>query len=501
MVVDAFLEGVRIATSWPTVFWMLIGVLLGILIGAVPGIGPNLGMAVVLPLTLPLGGTNAIILLVGIYSGSMYGGSIAAILVNVPGTAAAAATTFDGYPLSRQGLATLSLSTSAVASAFAGFMTVTALILVSPLIVTLVLALGSPEYFLIALLGLSMITVVAQGSMAKGFVAGGFGLLLATVGIAPMSAELRFTFGSLALYDGLDFVAAILGLFAIAEMLKLAGERGGIAQSDVETGGSALSGLGEVLSRPVTLVKSAFIGMVIGSLPGSGAAVSNFVAYGETVRASDSDEFGDGEIAGVLAAEASNNGTVGGSLIPALSFGIPGSGATAVLLGGLLMHGLVPGPDLFSSELHITYSVFIALLLGNAIILIVGLSLVTRMDVLTRIDTSYLIPVIVVLAVAGGFTLRSNWIDVATVLVLGAIGYYMFKHDYSVIAFILGMVLGPIAEENFLRSLQLADGSLSVFVASWPSRVIVALIAVILVGPFLQGWYARRKKRSEGDAP
>ncbi len=495
MTFGAFIEGVTVAFSWPTVGWMAFGVLLGILIGAVPGIGPNLGMAVVLPLTLPLGGTNAIILLIGIYSGSMYGGSIAAILVNVPGTAAAAATTFDGYPLSRQGVASVALSASAVSSALAGFMTVAALILISPLIVTIVLAMGSPEYFLVAVLGLSMITIVARGSMVKGLVAGAFGLMLTTIGIAPMSSELRFTGGSLALYDGLSFVAAILGLFAIAEMLKLTGEQGGIAREDVETSGSVTEGIRAVLDRPVTVVKSAFLGMFIGSIPGSGAAVSNFVAYGEAMRSSDSTEFGSGEITGVIAAEASNNGTVGGSLIPALSFGIPGSGATAVLLGGLLMHGLQPGPDLFEGELALTYSLFVALFLGNALILIVGIALITRTEYLTRVNTDYLIPMIVVLAVAGGFTLRSNWADVATIVLLGGIGYYMFKHDYSVIAFILGMVLGPIAEENFIRSLQLSDGSWTIFVASWPSRLLVVVIAVIVLGPILSGWY---RNRSEG---
>ncbi len=489
---EMFTEGVRIALSWPTIGWMAVGVILGIIIGAVPGIGPNLGMAVVLPLTLPLGGVNAIILLVGIYSGSMYGGSIAAILVNVPGTAAAAATTFDGYPLSRQGVASMALSASAVSSAFAGFMTITALIIISPLIVTIVLAMGSPEYFLVAVLGLSMITIVARGSMVKGLVTGAFGLMLTTIGIAPMSSELRFTGGSLALYDGLSFVAAILGLFAIAEMLKLSGESGGIAREDIEMSGSVTEGVREVLARPVTVIKSAFIGMFIGSLPGSGAAVSNFVAYGEAMRSSASEGFGSGEITGVIAAEASNNGTVGGSLIPALSFGIPGSGATAVLLGGLLMHGLQPGPDLFEAELGFTYSLFVALFLGNLLILGLGLALITRTEYLTKVNTNYLIPVIVVLAIAGGFTLRSNWADVATILLLGGVGYYMFKHDYSVIAFILGMVLGPIAEENFIRSLQLSDGSWAIFVASWPSRILVVATVVILVGPFLKNWYTRR---------
>ncbi len=484
---NALIDGIGIALSWPTLLWLVLGVTLGIIIGAIPGLGPNLGMAVVLPLTLPLGGTNGIILLVGIYSGSMYGGSVAAILLNVPGTAAAAATTFDGYPLSRQGKAMLALSASAFSSATAGFMTIVALILISPILITVVLLFGSPEYFLIAILGLSMITIVAQGSIVKGLVAGAFGLLISTIGVAQQSPEVRYAFGYVELYDGLDFVAAILGIFAVAEMLKLATERGSIAKQSIDASGTPTEGVRAALGRRVLLVKSAFIGMFIGSIPGAGAAVSNFVAYSEAIRSSKNpDGFGSGDLDGVIAAESSNNGTVGGSLIPALSFGIPGSGATAVLLGGLLMHGLNPGPELFTTELSFTYAVFVSLFIGNIIILVVGLSLITRMEYLTRVDTQVLIPIVFVLAVSGAYILRTNWIDVLTVALFGIIGYYMFAHNYSIVAFILGMVLGDIAEENFLRSLEIADGSFLIFVGSWPSRMLVALTLLVLAGPFLK---------------
>jgi putative tricarboxylic transport membrane protein len=495
---SALFEGIALALSWPTIVWLIVGVLIGIMIGAIPGLGPNLGMAVVLPLTLPLGETSGIILLIGIYSGSMYGGSVAAILMNVPGTAAAAATTFDGYPLSRQGNAMFALSASAFSSASAGFVTVIALILISPILITIVLLFGSPEYFLVAILGLSMITIVAQGSITKGLIAGAFGLLLSTIGIAPMSPEVRFAFGSIELYDGLDFVAAILGIFAVAEMLKLANERGSIARQSIDTAGNPLEGVQSSASRWMLLLKSAFIGMFIGSIPGAGAAVSNFVAYSEAIRSSgNADEFGKGNIDGVIAAESSNNGTVGGSLIPALSFGIPGSGATAVLLGGLLLHGLNPGPDLFTTELSFTYAVFVSLFIGNVIILIVGLSLITRMEYLTRIDTQVLIPIVFVLAVSGAYILRSNWIDVLTVAAFGVIGYYMFAHNFSIVAFILGIVLGGVAEENFLRSLGISDGSFLIFVQSWSSRLLVLATILVLFGPFLKAALQRSSKPTE----
>lgn len=485
--IDAFSEAIATILTGEPVLWLVLGVLIGIFVGSLPGIGASLGMALILPLTLPLDGVNAIILLVSIYSGGMYGGSIAAILLNAPGTSAAAATTLDGYPLSRQGFAITALAMSATASTLGGFITIILLVLISPFLVQVVLMFGSPEYFLISLLGISMIAIVARGSILKGIISGMFGLLIATVGIAPMIPQQRYTFGSFILYDGISFVAALIGLFAIAEMINLAGEEGGVAKSSVEITGSVKDGIMSVLKRPYLVTKSSLIGMGIGSIPGAGSTVSTFVAYAEALRSSSTSEsFGEGNHEGVISAESANNATISGSLIPTFSFGIPGSGATAVLLGGLIMHGLQPGPNLFSADLAITYTVFIALFLGNFIILAVGLTLISRMGYLTRIDTDIIIPIIVVLGVVGGFLLRLNWLDVFTVLALGIIGYYMKKYDYSIIALVLGIVLGPIAEENLARSLVLSDGSLLIFVSKPLSLLIVIAIVALTIGPFLK---------------
>jgi len=489
----AFSEAVSIVFSWPTPIWVVIGLTLGMIAGALPGIGSSLGMAIVLPLTLPLGPINAIILLVSMYSGAMYGGSISAILVNVPGTGGAAATTFDGYPMAKRGRAVDALSMSATASATAGFMSVLTLLLISPILIEVVLLFGSPEYFLMAILGLSMITIVAEGSIIKGLIAGAAGLLVTTVGIAPNSPELRYTFGSLGLYDGIDFIAALIGMFALAEMLKLAGQEGGIADADIDLSGNTFSGVRETFSHPLQVIKSGYVGMFIGAIPGAGATVSNFLAYGEAMRSSDNpDRFGDGEPLGVISSEASNNGTIGGSLIPTISFGIPGSGSTAVLLGGLLMHGLRPGPQLFETDLQITYAFLVALLLGNIFIILIGVLLVTRLAKLTQVDTHVLIPMILVLSMVGGYTLRSNWVDVITVLALGFLGYIMVRKNYSIIAFVLGVVLGPIAEENLLRSLQISGGSYEIFVTKPLSLLITAGIFVILLGPYVKPALERR---------
>ncbi|MFP9061664.1 tripartite tricarboxylate transporter permease [Natrialbaceae archaeon A-chndr2] len=483
---DALFEA-AISVFTPRIFgFMILGCLLGIFFGALPGIGASLGMALVLPLTIALPPSVALIFLICIYSGAMYGGSIAAILINAPGTAPAAATTFDGYPMSRNGESLTALAISATGSAIGGFITITLLILLSPFLIEFILLFGSPEYFLIAFLGIVMITVVAKGAMLKGLFAGAMGLLLSTVGMAPMSIDHRYTFGSFELFDGINFVAVLIGLFAIAEMIKLSGQKGGISQA-TELSGSVIEGIRYVISKPILVIKSSLIGMGIGAIPGAGATVSNFIAYSEAVRSSsDPDSFGSGNKDGVLASESSNNGTIAGSIIPTIAFGIPGSAATAVFLGGLILHGLRPGPALFDEELATTYAFLIALLVSSFIILTVGLLVVTRASYITQIDTTYIIPTIFVLSYAGAYALRVSWVDIITVFVLGVIGYFMVKHNYSVIAFVLGVILGPIAEQNLYRSLQLSQGSWDIFINEPLPAILTLMIVVILIGPYLK---------------
>lgn len=491
-IVSALVEAARLLFSWPTIGWMILGLLLGIVVGALPGIGASLGMAIALPLTLPLQGINALILLVGIYGGAMYGGSISAILLNVPGTGGSAATTFDGYPMTRDGKAVTALTVGATSSAFGGTISTITLIALSPFLVEFVLAFGSPERFVIAILGLSMIAIVAKSSMGKGLLSGAFGMLLGTIGLAPTFPQQRYTFGSLALYEGLNFIAILIGLFAISEMLKLSGEEGGIAKKDFDLSGNKFDGVMITLKHPFKSAKSAWIGMAIGAIPGAGSSIANFVAYAEGMRSSkDPESFGKGNPEGMIATESSNNGSIDGSLVPALAFGIPGSGATAVLIGGLIMHGLRPGPSLFSDSLHITYTMYLSVLVGNVVIFLVGVFVITRFSYITKINTNILIPMVTVLAFLGGLTLRNNWIDILTILVLGILGYCMIENNYSIIALVLGAILGPIAEENLHRSLQLGGGSWDIFFTRPISMVMIVMLIVVLLGPFI-GPYLRR---------
>jgi putative tricarboxylic transport membrane protein len=247
-------------------------------------------------------------------------------------------------------------------------------------------------------------------------------------------------------------------------------------------GGSVLRGVKTVFRNPITTIKSSLIGMGIGAIPGSGASVSNFVSYAEAMRSDeDSASFGDGNPKGVIASEASNSATCAGSLIPTLSFGIPGSGTTAVLLGALLMHGMRPGPDLFSSNIDITYSFLIALFIGNILIIILGLSLVTKFGIITRIDVNYIVPIIISVALFGAYALRDNPADIVTVLVFGLVGFFFVKYHYSIIALVLGVVLGPIAEANLYRSLQLSDGSLRIFLSPEQPIALIITISIFII--------------------
>jgi len=487
MIIDSFIQGLQIILTGQTLLFLVIGLMIGIFVGALPGIGASLGMAVVLPLTIPMEGIDAIILLTGIYSGAMYGGSISAILLNVPGTAGAAATTFDGYEMAKDGNAIGALSISAVSSVLGGSLAFLLLILISPIIIPIVLMFGTPEYFLMAVFGLAAITIITRGAMVKGIIAGLFGFLLSAVGVAPLSPELRYTFDLLVLYNGLSFIAGLIAVFAVAEMLRLVTEEGQIKGESVELAGDIYQGFRETIARPVLVVKSGIIGMLVGAIPGAGGSISNFVAYIEAIRSSKNpDEFGKGAVEGVISPEASNNATVGGALIPTLSFGIPGSGSTAVLLGGLILHGIRPGPNLFSRDLFITYSILIALLIGNLVILFLGILFITRASYITKIDVHVIIPVIIVLSMLGGFAIRSNWVDVLTILIISIIGLYMKLYNYSIIAFVLGMILGPIAEENLARSLDISGGTYTIFVSEPLRILLVVLIVFTIFGPILK---------------
>jgi putative tricarboxylic transport membrane protein len=479
----AFMESLQAVFTPMILGLMLAGLLLGIVLGAIPGLGAVLGMTIVLPLTIALDGTGAAVLLISIYSGALYGASIASILVNVPGTAAAAATTFDGYSMTEQGRSLEALEVSATASALGGGLTMLLLFVLIPYLQPIVLAFGAPEIFVLALFGIVMIGVIAsQGSFFKGITSGMFGVLIMTIGVAQTKPFPRYTFGIIEFYNGLNFVAILIGMFALGEMLRISDLPGSVVKQGREISGERFEGIRVVFRNKLLTIKSAMLGMVIGAIPGVGAGTSNFFSYAEAIRSSDTPEkFGDAYAPGVIAAEASNNGTVAGSLVPVLAFGIPGSASTAVLLGGFIMHGITPGIELFTVNINLTYTMLLSLVLGNIVILVVGNFVVTSIgSYITQLETDIIIPVILVFSIIGAIGIRSNWIDIATVFVFGWIAFYMKLFDYSVIALVLGAVLSSIIEANFIRSMQRSGGDPIIFAESTISQFLLVFMFVFI---------------------
>lgn len=498
-------NGAELILTPEVLLFIVIGVALGILVGATPGIGPPVGIALLLPLTLPLESWAALSMMVALYVGAMYGGAVSAIILNVPGTPGAIASTFDGYPLSREGKARFALEMSVIASAFGTVLAAIIIIAVAPGLIDMILLFGTPEYALVAVFGLAIIPLVSQGSMAKALLAGTFGVLLSTVGMAPMATTPRFTLGIIELAEGLNFVAVLLGVFALSEMIKLSAYEGSIGgdQGEGDTGAAGGEHQFEIISRiwrifvrnPLTFVQSMIIGLVIGFIPAAGGSVSNIVAYAaEKVRATDSEEFGNGDVRGLIASESANSGTIAGSLVPLLAFGIPGSATTAIILGGMIMHGLRPGPGLFTSDIRVTYAMFFAVVIAGGVLLLVGMATVTRMSYLTEISVDLFIPLVAILCVLGSFALDLNYYDVLSAGLFGLLSYLMIKYNYSLVAFVMGLILGPIIEENGYRALQVGD--FPVFWESITSTVLLGLIIVTLLAPpvrlFLNRYRARR---------
>lgn len=515
--IASLLDGVALIATPFTLLLIVIGVTVGLALGATPGIGPVPGIALALPLTLGLQTWEALSLLFAIYVGGMYGGAVSAILLNVPGTAGAIASTFDGYPFSLRGEAGYAIQISVLASSLGTIFAALLLILSVPILITVIALFGTPEYALVAIFGLTIIPLISQHSMGKSLLMAGFGLMISAIGMPPMSSEARYTFGLLELSDGVEFVAVLLGIFAIAEMLKLTAYEGSLADSQpggsnsatgsgavesAETAHKPLSPSVELADRfvdifirnPMTFIKSVLVAIVIGFIPAAGGAVSNILAYAlEKGTAKNSDSFGTGDVRGVIAAESANSGTIASSLVPLLAFAIPGSPTAAVILGGMLMHGLNPGPGLFGDSVHMSYATFVSIALGGLALLFIGLLTATQIARVANIEMTTLVPAVIILCVTGTYALSLSFIDVVMLVSFGLIGYLMIKYNYSTVAFILGLILGPVIEENVHRAFQLGDAT--IFVGAPLRILLVVLIVGSLIVPIASAAYRQYGNR------
>lgn len=427
-------------------------------------------------------------MLLGIYCGAIYGGSISAILLRTPGTPASVATTLDGYPMATKlGQPGRALGLSTMGSAFGGIFSAICLIILSPLLARVALQFSKPEYFALAVFGISIITSVSSGSIIKGLLGGVIGLFIATIGIDNLSGNLRFTFGTTYLLGGISFVPVLIGLFAFSQVLQSVEDayKEPYEKHDVKIQ-RVFPTMSDVKRVFVTMLRSSVIGTFIGCVPGTGGDIASFVSYDQAKRWSRyKDNFGNGEPEGVVAPESGNNAVSGGAMIPMLTLGIPGDGATAIMLGALMVQGMQPGPLLFKEQASSVYAIFIGLLLANAVMGILGFSLIRLFVKVINIPKEILLPIIFVLTFVGAYAYNNSLTDVFVMVLFGFLGYFMNKAQFSMSAIVIGIILGSMAESNFRGALMMSDGNMSIFMTRPICAVFLILSLISLLSPIL----------------
>jgi putative tricarboxylic transport membrane protein len=473
------------------------GVIVGTLIGALPGIGPVSGVALLLPLTFGMSPTSGIIMLAALYAGSMYGGTITSVLINTPGESASVVTCIDGYQMALQGRAGAALGMATLGSFIAGTIGVVFLMAMSPLLATWALSFGPPETFALMLLGLTTVTGLTGENALKGYISMVLGLMMSMVGFDIISGDARYTGGIAEMLDGLDFLPVAIGLFGMGEVLAGAEERRG---TEILKG---RYGLRDVLPTAAdwvrsrwAIVRGATLGFVIGVLPGAGPTIASFLAYTvEKKMSKHPEEFGRGAIEGVAGPESANNAASAGALVPMLTLGIPGSATTAVMLGGLMMWGLRPGPLLFEKNPDFVWGLIASLYIANVMLVVLNIGFIPVFVRALRIPYSVLMPLIIVFCVTGAYSLNNKMWDVGQMLVFGVIGYTMKKLDYSPAAMTLALVLGPLAERSLRQALIISDAGVLILLQRPIAAVLTALALIAVAVPMARAVQAARLAR------
>jgi putative tricarboxylic transport membrane protein len=491
--IDYLFQGFGTALIWYNIIFAFVGVLIGTAVGVLPGIGPMSGVALLIPVTASITGglppeqaaTSAIILLAGVYYGAMYGGSTTSILLNTPGESSSVVTTLDGYQMAKKGRAGSALSIAAIGSFVAGIVTLIALILLAQPLSNVALKFGPAEYFSLMLLGLGAVSGLAGKSITKALIMTVCGLLLGTIGIDSVSGIARFTFEVPWLYQGLEFLTIAVGLFALGEVFKTILEK--------EEEGTEVARINNLLPSKEELKESAgpiargsILGFFVGILPGAGATLASFFSYILEKRISKNpSKFGQGTIAGVAAPESANNAASGGAMIPLLTLGIPGSGTTAILMGALMMYNVQPGPLLFEDHPQVAWGLIASMFIGNIMLLILNLPLVKVFAKIIQTPKQFLIPMIIAISIFGVYAVQVSMYDLLLLLACGVFGYFLSKNDYPIAPLVLGLVLGPMVENNLRRALTISNGDYSVFVTRPISLIFLLITLLWLIVPLI----------------
>lgn len=476
------------------ILWINIGVFVGSVFAAIPGLSVILCVILFLPVTYTMTAIPGMMFLLGIYCAGGYGGSVSAILINTPGTPHAAATMLDGHPLSRQGRTKAALKIALYASTFGGVFSALMLLFLGPQVAKIAAQLGTAEYFMVCVFGLTIIAGVSGKSIIRGLVSACLGLLISCVGTDPMTSYDRFTFGIPRLYLGLDLAVCLIGLFALVEILAKAEKNLGELRLDtakMHDDGKITRQEFKRMIRPVLM--SSLIGVMVGIVPGTGASEASWFSYNTAKNLSKHpEEFGKGSVEGIAAAESANNAVTGATLIPLLTLGIPGDGTVAIMLSALMINGLNPGLSLFTTDGDIMYAIMLGLILVNIFMLIQGKFLTTLFAKVVSIPQEILTPIIVIFCFAGAYSVNENYFDVAVALVFGALAWVLRKLDLPPVPILLGLVLGRMTETNFRRALLISNGNASIFLQSIYCKIFLALI-IIAVAAIVRGKLKEQK--------
>jgi putative tricarboxylic transport membrane protein len=492
---SAFFEGLNQLLTWNMPFIMFWGVFFGILCGAIPGFTSSMAVAVLLPITYSMDAMLAMVFLSSTYVGAIYGGSITAILLNAPGTPGAAATALDGYEMTKKGKANEALGLALGSSCFGGLVSYLFLLVAMYPIAAFAVKFGPPEMFLLAILGLTIIGSLRAESFSKTILAGLLGVFMSTVGIAP-TGTIRATFGQASLLDGLPLIPSIIGFFAFSELFYMINKEF-VTEENVDTKKTKRN-IREIIVNTFrvgkyikNLIRSSIIGTFIGAIPAAGATVASFVSYNQAKQSSDNPgSFGKGNPEGIIASETSNNASTGGAMATMFALGIPGSGTTAMMLGALLLHGLRPGPRLFIHQMPLVYAIIAALFLSQFFMFVLGVGFSYSLSGILAISTKILVPVIAVLCTVGSFALRNNLFDVGLMFAFGILGWIMKENEYPTIAVVLGIILGPIADAELIRTTIRYGGDYLIF---FQRPISIGLIVAIILMVFMPYYLQKRR--------
>lgn len=489
--------GFSVALTWQNLAAAFLGAFIGTIVGAMPGIGASAGIAMLVPVSFNYDATTSLILMCAVYYGCMYGGTITSVLVNLPGESASVMTCIDGYAMAKKGQAGKALAVAQIGSFIWGTLGVLAIMLIGPPLAEFALSFGPPEYFALMFLGLTCLSAMGEGSTIKALIMVVLGLFFASVGTDPLAGAARFTFGNFMFLNGIDFIPAAVGLFALGELL-------------IEAETVIAMSFGKYSLREMILSKQdwkdsfgawtrgGMLGFLVGALPGAGATISSFIAYFVEKKISKHPEtFGTGEIQGVAAPEAANNAATAGAILHLLVLGIPGSGATAVMLGALMIHGLRPGPLLFTQNPDFVWGLIASMYIGNIVLLILNMPLVPVFVAILRLPYSVLVPIIVTVSMIGVYSVNNSMFDVGAMFVFGVLGYFFKKFDFPVAPMVLALVLGEMLERSLRQSLAMSHNDPSIFFTRPIAALLMAVALVSLLMPIVQSGMKRRKNEGE----